>query len=309
MFIALAGGVGGAKLARGLAAVLPPEELTIVVNTGDDFTHLGFAISPDLDTVMYNLAGINNEEVGWGIQGDTGFFMEKVRERGGETWFYLGDKDVEIQEERILRLKRGETLSAVMKALSSKFNVKHRILPMSNNPVSTLIHTVEGVLPFQTYFVKKRAEPAVLNIEYQDALEAEPNPELLEALDNPRLKGIIICPSNPLLSIGPILSLPGLKERLRRRSVPILAVSPLIGGLAVKGPVVKIMKELEIDPSVLGIARFYEGFIDRIVIDHADSQHVRKLTKKAIQTHVTNILMKNRVDSKKLAKQIIGWLR
>lgn len=271
MILALAGGVGGAKLAQGLAAVLEPEELTIAVNTGDDFVHLGLHVSPDLDTVMYTLAGIANPIQGWGRADETWNFMAALETLGGETWFRLGDRDLATNVERTHRLARGESLSAITRGFCERLGIRHRVVPMSDAPVRTLVHTEDGVLSFQDYFVRLRAEPAVKRLEFAGVDSARMSEGLRAALDDPQLASIVICPSNPYLSIAPMLALRDLRKALIERRVPVIAVSPIVAGQALKGPAAKIMRELGEDPSSLAVARFYRGLIDVLVLDHADA--------------------------------------
>jgi LPPG:FO 2-phospho-L-lactate transferase len=228
MILALAGGVGGAKLAKGLADVVPPEELIVVVNTGDDFEHLGLHVSPDLDTVMYTLAGINNRTLGWGIAGETWNFMHALEALGGETWFRLGDRDLATNIERTQQLRAGESLSAITGHLCARLAVRHRVVPMSDAPVRTLVHTCEGVLTFQDYFVRRRAEPKVTKLEFSGAEEARIAPAFRLALDNRALAAVVLCPSNPYLSIAPILALPGVRTALEHTRVPVIAALRLI---------------------------------------------------------------------------------
>jgi LPPG:FO 2-phospho-L-lactate transferase len=305
MILALAGGVGGAKLAKGLADVLPPEELVVVVNTGDDFEHLGLHVSPDVDTVMYTLAGINNTTLGWGIAGETWNFMRALEALGGEAWFRLGDRDLATNIERTHRLRAGESLSAVTGHLCARLGVRHHVVPMSDAPVRTLVHTSEGVLTFQDYFVRRRAEPAVTKLEFSGAEEVRIAPAFRFALDSRALAAVVVCPSNPYLSIAPILALPDVRTALERRRVPVIAVSPIVAGQALKGPAAKIMRELGKEPSSLEVARFYQGLIDMLVVDHADSALGASIAALGIRPVVTNSIMKEPQDRGILAKRII----
>ena len=304
LIIALAGGVGGAKLAQGLAAVLPPEELTIVVNTGDDFTHLGLAISPDIDTVTYTLAGINNKETGWGLAGETWEFMKGLKNFGCEHWFQLGDKDLATHFNRTQRYLKGGSLSEITREHCQKLSVKHAIIPMTDQPAPTLVHTSEGILAFQDYFVKRRCEPKMMKIEYP--ADVHPSDLFLNALKNPKLEAIVICPSNPFLSIGPIFNLSGIKEILKKRKIPVVAVSPIIGGKAVKGPAAKIMSEMGIESSVKGIADYYGDLIDGIVIDAVDAQVADTL---GVKCCVAQTLMHDLEASATLAQTVIDFAK
>jgi LPPG:FO 2-phospho-L-lactate transferase len=308
MILALAGGVGGAKLARGLADVLAPEELTIAVNTGDDFEHLGLHISPDLDSVMYTLAGLNDPVRGWGITGETWHFMDGLGALGGETWFRLGDRDMATHVERTKRLRTGESLSVVTRALCAHLGIRHTVTPMSDDSVRTLVHTPEGVLSFQDYFVRRRAEPAVKKLEYSGAGKARIAHALWVALDNPSLRAIVICPSNPYLSIAPMLALPGLRSALENRRVPVIAVSPIVAGQALKGPAAKIMRELGKEPSSLEVARFYAGLIDALILDHSDEALSTAIGNLDIRPLVTATVMTDPEDRSALAGRIIDFI-
>ena len=301
-FLALAGGVGGARLAAGLAGVLAPEDLTVVVNTGDDFEHLGLAISPDLDTVMYTLAGINNPEQGWGINGESWAAMDALKRLGGEDWFQLGDRDLATHILRTRRLRDGESLSAVTTDLCQRLGIRHPVVPMSDAPVRTMVTTDEGVLAFQHYFVRRRCEPRFEAIDFAGAETAGPSEAFAAALDDPALAAILICPSNPVLSIRPILNLPGVEARLRERSVPIVAVSPFIGGKAVKGPAAKIFAELRLETTPAGLIESYDGLLDGLVIDRQDAG-----TTSALPCLATDTLMRNSDDQQRLARETIQF--
>jgi len=309
MIVALAGGVGGARLARGLIDVLTRNELAIAVNTGDDFEHLGLHISPDLDTVMYTLAGINDPVQGWGIAGETWNFMQALEQVGGETWFRLGDRDLATHVERTLRLRANESLSAVTQHLCSRLGVQHRVMPMSDDSVRTILHTRTGPLTFQDYFVRNRAEPAVTHIEFAGAEYATMSPGLLDALDDPALEAVIICPSNPYLSIAPILAVPQMRAALEQRRVPTIAVSPIVGGRALKGPAAKIMRELGYEPSALTVAQFYRGLIDALVLDRSDQSLSRPIEELGIRPVVTDTVMHDHRMQTCLARSVIETAR
>ena len=309
MILALAGGVGGAKLARGLADVLSPEELTIAVNTGDDFEHLGLHICPDLDTVMYTLAGLNDPVRGWGLAGETWQFMHGLEMLGGETWFRLGDRDLATHVERTRRLRAGESLTAVTRALCTGLGIHHRVTPMSDDPVRTLVHTGEGVLSFQDYFVRRRAQPVVTELEFSGAATARIAGALRAALDHPLLSAIVICPSNPYLSIAPVLALAEVNAALRNRHVPVIAVSPIIAGRALKGPAAKIMRELGKTPSSLEVANYYAGLIDALVVDHADAPLSAGIERLGIRALVTATIMNAPGERIALANQVIAFVR
>ncbi|MDI3470532.1 MAG: 2-phospho-L-lactate transferase [Pseudolabrys sp.] len=301
MILVLAGGVGGAKLAQGLASQLPPEELLIVVNTGDDFIHLGLHISPDVDTVMYWLAGLNDRIRGWGLAGETWNFMTALGRLGDPTWFRLGDSDLATHVVRTQRLACSETLSEVTRHLSRQLGIAHHVAPMSDDSVRTIIHTTDGTLAFQDYFVRLRCAPTVTAVSFDGIEKAAPSPAFIAAMADPHLRTIVICPSNPLLSIDPILSIPGVLQWLRQRRVPAVAVSPIVGGQAIKGPAAKILRELGRDVSVLGIAEHYRGLIDGLVIDAIDEITAPAIEGLGLSVTVTNTVMANLDDQKALA--------
>ncbi|QJP13407.1 2-phospho-L-lactate transferase [Starkeya sp. ORNL1] len=269
--VALSGGIGGAKLALGLDRLLPACALTVVANTGDDFNHLGLHVSPDIDTLLYTLAGLDDPTKGWGRRDETWTFMKAIAALGGESWFLLGDGDLATHVERTRRLGAGETLSMVTEAFRQRFGIASRILPMSDDAVRTRVRTDEGWLDFQHYFVRRRCEPAVEALEFTGAVSARMAPDVAAAIADPALAAIIICPSNPYLSVDPILAVPGMREALRARRVPALAVSPIIAGQAVKGPTAKMMAELGLEPSAATVARHYEGLIDGLMVDALDA--------------------------------------
>lgn len=268
--IALSGGVGGAKLALGLSRVLADGELIVVANTGDDFRHLGLAISPDIDTLLYTLSGLADPERGWGRRDESWNFMAALQVLGGETWFQLGDRDLALHVERTQRLAAGEALSAVTEHLRRRLGIAAAVVPMTDDAVRTRLHTDQGWLDFQDYFVRRRCEPVVREIVFEGAERARPNEALLRALADTTLRAVVICPSNPLLSIEPILSLPGVRAALAACAAPVIAVSPLIGGQALKGPTARLMRELGEEAGVAGIARRYAGLIDALLVDPGD---------------------------------------
>jgi LPPG:FO 2-phospho-L-lactate transferase len=266
--LALAGGVGGARLARGLAQVLGPDELVVAVNVGDDFEHLGLAISPDLDTVMYTLAGVVNPETGWGRAGESWSFMRALADLGGETWFRLGDKDLAVHVERTRRLRAGEPLSAVTADLCARFGLRHPVLPATDAPLRTRVLTDDGELAFQDYFVRQQCRPVVRGLRFEGADAAAPSAPLACLLDAGAIRGVILCPSNPWLSVAPLLAIAPLRASLAR--VPVVAVSPIVGGAAVKGPAAKIMGELGLPVSALGVVRHYGSLVQGWLLDQAD---------------------------------------
>ena len=308
MIVALAGGVGGAKLAVGLAAVLPQKELTIVVNTGDDFEHMGFTICPDLDTVMYTLAGVNNPKTGWGRAGESWRFMSEMKRLGGEDWFQLGDRDLALHVLRREALRRGALLSVVTQDLAKRFRIKHAILPMSDTPVRTRVKTKSGELAFQDYFVRLRCAPRVTGFRFAGARNARV-PDVLVRVMRGRVDAVVMCPSNPYVSIAPILSVPAIGAWLKARTFPVIAVSPIVGGAAIKGPAAKMMRELGIEPSALEVARYYGNAVDHWVIDQQDAKLSGDIERMGKRVLVTDTLMTNRRKSAALARRVLGFAR
>ena len=306
MIVALAGGVGGAKLAHGLTRILDPSELVIAVNTGDDFLHLDYFICPDLDSVLYKLADINDTERGWGIRDETWNFMESLKKIGGEDWFQLGDKDLATHIERTRRLTEGQTLSEVTRALCQQHKIAHSIVPMTDHRVGTVVDTKDGDFFFQDYFVRLRCEPTFTGVHYKGMEEAVPAPQFKAALRDPSLTAIMFCPSNPYVSIDPILSVPGVFNALNKAGVPIIAVSPIIGGQAVKGPAAKMMAELSLPVSPRGIAQHYGNLIDGLVIDNEDVDLAEQIMATGIGVQVTNTLMKSAEDEALLAQETLN---
>jgi LPPG:FO 2-phospho-L-lactate transferase len=304
--VALAGGVGGAKLADGLARLLG-ERLSVIVNTGDDFTHLGLHVSPDLDTVMYTLAGIANPKTGWGIAAETWNFMAQIERLGGPAWFRLGDRDLATHVFRTERLAAGGTLSAVTGELCRSLGVAAALLPMSDDPVRTMIRSDGGELPFQDYFVRLACAVPVRGIRYEGAESARINPALAALSGQPGLGAIIICPSNPYLSVDPILAVPGMREWLRGQGRPIVAVSPIVGGAAIKGPAAKIMAELGAAASAVGIARHYRGLVDGLVIDEADAGLAGEIAAEGMAVQVARSVMSDTEDRVALARVCLAF--
>jgi LPPG:FO 2-phospho-L-lactate transferase len=301
--LALSGGVGGAKLALGLYRILPPDCLTVVANTGDDFEHLGLSISPDLDTLLYTLSGQDNPELGWGRVGETWNFMAALEALGGETWFRLGDGDLATHVERTRRLKAGESLSAVIDDFRRRLGIAARLLPMSNDPVRTQLRTSEGWLDFQDYFVRLRCAPVIDRLEFAGAETARLHPDLLAALADPSLRAVVICPSNPFISIDPILALPGIRAALHECRAPVVAVSPIIGGKAVKGPTAKMMAELGLPVDAATVARHYRDFLDLYIADEEDAAAVAGLEMPVV---LTRTLMQSLADREALARTVLA---
>jgi len=303
--VALAGGVGGAKLVYGLAKTLPPDRLTIIGNVGDDLTLYGLHISPDLDTVMYTLADVANPATGWGVAGDTQHMGDMLRRYGEMPWFMLGDKDLATHLLRSQWLAEGHTLTEVTRRLSQGLGVSQRLLPVTADPVSTMVDTVElGILAFQEYFVRHRWQPVVRRIWYAGIETAHISRAVAQAVEEADI--IVFCPSNPMLSIEPILAVPGMRERLRARKGKCVAVSPFIGGQAVKGPAAKLMREQGIEPTPAYLAEYYGGLLDGLVIDQADRELAGQVTN--LPVLVTQTLMMSSEDKVRLAGEVLDWV-
>ena len=304
--LALSGGIGGAKLALGLYRTLPPGALTVVANTGDDFEHLGLSVSPDLDTLLYTLAGIDNPETGWGRRDETWTFMAALESLGGETWFKLGDGDLATHIERTRRLAAGESLSQITDDFRRRLGIPARLLPMTDDRVRTRLLTPEGWLDFQDYFVRRQCAPPVREIAFAGASAAQPHPDFLAALANQNLCMVVICPSNPFISIDPILSLPGVRQALRSCRAPVVAVSPIIGGKAVKGPTAKMMAELGLPVGAAAVARHYRDILDHYVIDEADIAATESLD---LPFTAARTLMETLADRDALARVVLAAAR
>jgi LPPG:FO 2-phospho-L-lactate transferase len=300
--VALCGGVGGAKLALGLDRISLPGATTIVVNVGDDFEHLGLRICPDIDTVLYTLGNLSDQERGWGRAGESWNFIENVKLLGGDDWFLLGDKDLALHVTRTQHLRRGGTLSDFVARAAKLFGIRSNIVPATDAVISTVIDTDQGVLPFQEYFVKQRCAPRVKSIQFEGAASAAAVPCVLSALSDPALHAIIICPSNPYLSVDPILAIPGIKAALQDRTAPVIAISPIVSGGAIKGPTTKIMAELNLAPSQRSIAAHYQGLIDALVVDVSDEREARDLS---VQTFVVPTVMTTIEQKIQLARDVI----
>jgi len=295
--LALAGGVGGAKMAHGLAQILPPQDLTIIVNTGDDFEHLGLFISPDLDTVCYTLAGLANEETGWGRKNETWNFISNLENLGGESWFRLGDQDLATHIERARRLKDGQPLSQITREFCRAWGVEQTILPMCDSPVRTRVQTDAGELPFQEYFVHRQCQPRVQSFRFDGIEAAQPAPGAQEALA--AADAVILCPSNPWVSIDPILRV------LPIHNKKVVAISPIINGKAIKGPAAKMYAELGIEPSALAVARHYQTLLSGFILDEQDKALAEETR---LPTLVTNTIMKNNADRAQLAERVIQFI-
>jgi LPPG:FO 2-phospho-L-lactate transferase len=307
--VAISGGVGGAKMALGLLHVVPAGQLSVIVNTGDDFEHLGLAISPDLDTTLYSLAGIANPDTGWGRRDESWTFMQAMEQLGGETWFRLGDGDLALHIERTRRLRQGASLTTFTAEIAQRLGIGARILPMSDHPVRTRVTTDVGDLDFQDYFVRRQCQPRVAALRFAGIEAAAPTTQVCAALSAADVDAIIICPSNPYLSIDPILALPGLRELLGQVAAPVLAISPLIGGQAVKGPTAKIMAELGIEVTPRAVAQHYGELLDGFVLDVRDAAMEGELREMGLPTLITDTLMKTLADRQRLAAETLDYAR
>jgi LPPG:FO 2-phospho-L-lactate transferase len=304
--LALTGGVGGAKLAAGLAAVLPPERLTIAVNTGDDFEHLGLTICPDIDSVVYALAGLNDTVRGWGVVDESWQAMEMLGKLGEAQWFNLGDRDMAMHLARSWRLGAGESLSEVTARLTSALGIAHKVVPMSDAPLRTQVKTAEGWIDFQHYFVREQCRPAVRAIRFAGAPGAAMSPGLAEALARVDLAAVILCPSNPFLSVDPILAVDGVRDALLARKVPFVAVSPLVGGKAIKGPLAKLLGELGLTCGNRAISAHYGPLLDHLLIDESDAADAEGLREAGVSVTVTATVMCTAEDRKGLAREALS---
>ncbi len=312
--LAISGGVGGAKLALGLSHILNAGQLTIVANTGDDFSHLGLNISPDLDTVMYTLADLSNKELGWGQAGESWNFIEALKRLGGEAWFQLGDRDLATHIVRTELLSEGKNLSDVTDQLCRKLGIQHALLPMTDDKVATIVVTASNEkLAFQHYFVRDRCQPVVKGFEFEGLESASPSVGFLSAIEDPSLASIIICPSNPFVSVDPVLKLPGVIDAVRHSGVPMIAISPIVGGQAIKGPAAKMMKELGMPQSALAVARHYAdhygGEMTGFVLDSQDENLKSDVESLGFTTLVTNTMMVTLQDRINLAQDVLEFSR
>jgi LPPG:FO 2-phospho-L-lactate transferase len=306
MWVVLTGGTGGAKLIEGLSREIDPAELTLICNTADDFVLHGLNISPDLDTIMYTLAGLSDSAKGWGIRDDTFTVLAQLERLGGETWFKLGDKDIATHITRTRLLRAGLKLSEVTDRLRNRIGIKARILPMSNDSIETRVETPQGEISFQEYFVKQRWQAEVQKVFYAGAEKSDPAPGVLEAISG--AAGIILCPSNPVTSIGPILAVPGVRNALNEVTAPVVGVSPIIGGSAISGPAHKLMAAQGMEPSAFGVAQSYADFLDQFVIDREDEILKGKLQTLEIEVTATSIRMNSLADKQRLAREVLALI-
>lgn len=295
----LCGGVGGAKLARGFQLLAPDVDLTVIVNTGDDFEHLGLLICPDLDTLIYTLTGQANRAQGWGREDESWTFMRVLRTLGGDDWFLLGDGDLALHLYRNERLRAGRRLSGVVADVAAAWGLSTKVLPMSDHPVRTMVHTEEGILPFQEYFVRRRCDPRTSAISFMGIEAAQPAPGVLDAITTADI--LVLAPSNPFLSIDPILRVPGIKDAIRARCQPAIAVSPLVGGKAVKGPTDKLMGEMGLDVANEAIASHYHGLINGLLIHEGDPSPAELCSEEE------NILMRDDADKRRVATRVLSF--
>jgi len=303
--VALAGGVGGAKLAAGLQAALPPGALSVVVNTADDFDLWGLRICPDLDTVMYTLAGLERTETGWGVAGETFAMLSMLEAYGEDTWFQLGDRDLATHVLRTHRLRAGENLTEITAALAGSLGIPSRILPMCDEPVATIVETPEGPLEFQDYFVRRRQRDEVLGVRLRGIENARATGAVSEAVA--AADAVVFCPSNPVVSIGPLLAVPGVREALAATRAPKVAVSPIVGGRALKGPADRMLRTLGHEVSALGVARMYEGLLDGFVFDRSDEQQADAISTLGMRPLVTDAVMRDGPDRERLAREVLGF--
>ena len=304
--IALSGGIGGAKLALGLSRIVEAEDLVVVANTGDDFEHLGLSVSPDLDTLMYTLGGLDNPNLGWGRRDETWSFMSALEALGGETWFRLGDGDLATHIERSRRLAEGATLTEVTGNFCRRLGVPATILPMTDDSVRTIVQTTDGERSFQSYFVRDRCQPVVRGFRFDGVGEAHRNPALLVHLESRMPRAIVICPSNPYISVDPILAVPGLRDDLARTGAPVVAVSPVIGGDAVKGPTAKMMRELGHPSTASEVAKHYGPLLDGFVLDDADAGECDAIS---VPCFTTRTLMTDEESKVTLAREVLEFAR
>jgi len=300
LIVALAGGVGAARLLRGLVQLVPPEELVIVGNTGDDLELHGLHISPDLDIVMYTLAGIVDEAKGWGVSGDTFNCLDMLDRLGFETWFKLGDRDLATHVVRTKMLRAGMPLSQATTELCRMLGVEAKLVPMTNDPVRTKVMSGLVSMEFQEYFVKRGTRDDVTSVLFEGAEKAKPAPGIIDGIKD--AERVIVCPSNPILSISPILSIPTVRNELRKTRAYIVGVSPIVGGKAIKGPADRVMASMGLEVSAYGVAKFYEDLLDHFIIDRADESQRERIEGLGVKVTVTDTIMKSLDDSIRLAR-------
>ncbi len=304
--VALAGGVGAARFLSGLVEVVPAEDLTVVVNTGDDFRWMGLCVCPDLDTVTYTLAGLANPDTGWGVREDTFRCLERLQRLGGEAWFRIGDLDLATHLIRTHLLQQGLTLSEITAEICRRNGIRSRILPMSDSPVPTQVHTDEGLLAFQDYFVRRKCEPRVIRLVYKNVEEAQAAPGVLDDLAS--AQAIVLCPSNPFISVGPILALPGLHEAIRNSRATVVAVSPIVGNRAFKGPTAVMLEQLGHEVSAAAVAAMYADILDGFVLDEKDAALRDRITGLGLVVRTAETFMNTAQASRNLARVVLEML-
>lgn len=307
MIVSLAGGIGAARFLQGLIRVIPQDQITIIGNTGDDIQIHGLHISPDLDIVLYTLAGVVNPSKGWGFRGDTFQSQDVLRQYGRETWFNLGDRDLATHLYRTEQLHNGRRLSAITQDLVQRFGLRIRLLPATDDPFQTHVDTNEGRMHFEEYLVRRHTMPKVRRVIFQGAKSARPAKHVIESIHN--AKGVIVSPSNPIVSIGPILAVPGIRSALRKTKARVIGISPIVGGKTVKGPADKLMKALGWRPTALGVAEYYRDFLDTLIIDRVDRKLAADIRKLGIKPVVTNTLMRRMADKVQLAGTAMSELQ
>ena len=305
--IALAGGVGGAKLVLGLSKILKPQELSVVVNTADDDMFHGLHVSPDVDTVMYALAGLTNKTTGWGIEGDTFITLSALQRLGEDTWFQLGDLDLATHIKRTSMLNNGKSLTEATQNLSKSLGILHDVIPMSDDPVKTIAITETEELDFQDYFVRQKYEPVIKGVRFDGIKTAKPSQQFIDNMS--QSEAIIICPSNPVVSIPPIIELPGIKELISNHPGKTIGVSPIVSKQALKGPAAKMMRELQEDVSSIGVAKRYVGLCDWFVIDKADAEEADAIEKLGMNVHITSTIMNSSEDKISLANEVVNLIK
>lgn len=303
-YLAITGGVGGAKLALGLARILSPDEVLFVVNTGDDFEHLGLCICPDIDTLTYTLADLNNTELGWGRRGESWACLDTLAELGGESWFRLGDRDLALHLYRTQRLRQGASLTTVTGEITQKLGISHTVVPMCDQPVRTIVHAKAGPMAFQHYFVRDRCAPHVSGFHFEGIEQAHLPPVLEDWLAD--CTGVLICPSNPFVSVDTVLAVPGMRQALAR--VPVVAVSPIVGGIAIKGPTAKMMQELKVPATAAQVAAHYGDLLDGFVLDNEDAAVHGRLAVPTVVTRTVMVTLQDRIDLARTSLQFLESL-
>jgi len=303
MIVVFTGGTGGSKLVQGLGQVVKPEELTIIVNTGDDLEWWGLHVSPDIDSVLYGLADLLSRDRGWGVEDDSFRCLERMQQLGQPSWFSLGDLDLATHLTRTAMLRAGKTLSEATAELAAKFGIRVRVLPMSDDPVSTMLDTSKGTLTFQEYFVRERHQVEVRAVRFAGVEQTRPAPGVIESIDS--AEAIVFAPSNPVTSIGPILAIPGIRDALRRTAAPVVAVSPVVGGAAVSGPAGELMKMMGWPSTIAGVATIYIDFLDVLVGDRADEADAARMSSRALRVVCTNTIMRSIDDKRELAAFVL----